>query len=173
MEIKHNPYGGQPTCYVLIGPPACGKSTWVLQHMLTACNPTHIASTDDIIEEIARERGVTYSDIWAECIGAAEKQFKQDMFEAIRNNHDVIIDRTNMTVAGRRKIRSWLTSNTKEKYRLKAVIFEYDEEVLKERLAARAEATGKNIPWSVVQAKISEYQAPVEGEFDLLTLVKK
>ena len=172
MEKKVNAYGGKPTCYVLIGPPGCGKSTWVKEHLKTACNPTHIASTDNIIEEIAASRSLTYSDVFKTSFKEADQRFKAELFEAARDNYDIIVDRTNMGAKARAKIGAWITSHTATPYRMVGVLFEWREDVLRERLERRAHATGKDISWGVVEGMLETYAEPTRDEFDLLTVVK-
>lgn len=49
------------TLYVLIGPPAIGKTTWISRYAPQA----NVISRDDVIERIAHEYGMTYDDAYA------------------------------------------------------------------------------------------------------------
>lgn len=49
--------------YVLVGPPAIGKSTWIKQN-LNDKNP-YIISRDDIVDDVAEKYGFTYDDMFA------------------------------------------------------------------------------------------------------------
>lgn len=49
------------TLYVLIGPPAIGKTSWISRYAPNA----KVISRDDIIERIAHEHGLTYDDAYA------------------------------------------------------------------------------------------------------------
>lgn len=46
--------------YVLVGPPAVGKSTWIRKNAPDA----YVVSSDEITIEVARERGMTYDDMF-------------------------------------------------------------------------------------------------------------
>lgn len=48
--------------YVLIGPPAIGKSTWIGKN--TDPDNTFIINRDDIVEEVANSYGWTYDDLY-------------------------------------------------------------------------------------------------------------
>jgi hypothetical protein len=50
--------------YVLIGPPAIGKSTWIQNY--TNPDNTIIISRDDIVEEVANSYGWTYNDLFVQ-----------------------------------------------------------------------------------------------------------
>lgn len=49
------------TLYVLIGPPAIGKTTWIKRYAPNAS----VISRDDVVERIAHQRGLTYDDAYA------------------------------------------------------------------------------------------------------------
>jgi predicted kinase len=51
-----------PKCYQLIGVPAAGKSTWI-KNQIWALGLT-VISTDDFVENYARECGSTYSEVF-------------------------------------------------------------------------------------------------------------
>ena len=46
--------------YVLVGPPSVGKSTWIKQN----ADNSYIISSDEKTIEVARERGMTYDDMF-------------------------------------------------------------------------------------------------------------
>lgn len=46
--------------YVLVGPPSVGKSTWIRQNAADA----YVVSSDEITIQVARERGMTYDDMF-------------------------------------------------------------------------------------------------------------
>jgi len=48
------------TLYVLIGPPAVGKSTWIRHYVPTA----KVLSRDDVVERIAKANDMTYDDAY-------------------------------------------------------------------------------------------------------------
>lgn len=92
-----------PTCTVMVGLPATGKSTRV--GALTATNPhVFVYSTDSLIEEWAAEEGKTYNEVFSELIGDATNAMNSALDVAIRERLDVIWDQTNLGVGKRRKI---------------------------------------------------------------------
>lgn len=50
--------------YILIGPPAIGKSTWIKNH--TDPQNTIVINRDDIVEEVANTYGWTYNDLFVQ-----------------------------------------------------------------------------------------------------------
>lgn len=49
--------------YILIGPPAVGKSTWVKNNL--GNQDLHVINRDEIVEEVAEENDLTYDDMFA------------------------------------------------------------------------------------------------------------
>ena len=149
--------------YVLIGLPACGKSTWREKHL--AANPTvdfAIISSDDMVEEIAREKGITYDEAhkivdWK----SVNTRMKYRFRDALKAGKDVIVDRTNMS----RKSRKMFLKDLPEGYETVAVNFQICDHELRRRLDARAEATGKSIPADVLKSMSDRYVAPEREEF--------
>lgn len=52
---------GKRTMWVLIGPPAVGKSTWTRENV---SDDAHIISRDSIVEKVAEDMGWTYNDMF-------------------------------------------------------------------------------------------------------------
>lgn len=150
-----------PTCYILIGPPASGKSTY-REELLTQNPDLVIISSDDLIEDFARENQMTYSEAFHQVdMKAVDRMVRERFLRAISEGRDVLVDRTNMTVKSRNRFLSQLPKH----YTRVGVVFEVPRDVLDARIAARAAATGKNIPASVVDHMISTYQEPTASEF--------
>lgn len=151
------------TVYILIGLPGCGKSTWREAHLrANSANDTVIISSDDIVEDIAREKGITYDEAhklvdWKSATSRMRAHFRQ----ALNKGQDVIVDRTNMS----RKSRKMFLKDLPETYESVAVLFTVPDTVLKQRLAERAERTGKSIPDDVLESMASRYMAPDREEF--------
>lgn len=150
-----------PRCWVLIGPPAAGKSTWRSQ-----VDPTLdcvIISGDDLIEEECARTGKTYSEVFATHDFKEQKRILREKFlGAVADKRNIIIDRTNLTIKGRR---SFLASLPKTYHRI-GIVFEYEETTLFDRLDKRGQETGKIIPRDVVVDMIASYQPPTGDEFD-------
>ena len=88
---------------VLIGAPGSGKTTW--RRDFLARNPDYVVvSSDDGVEAEAVARGVTYSDAFAEAIGKADEDARNNFFDAIKDGKSVIIDRMNTTKRSERLV---------------------------------------------------------------------
>jgi predicted kinase len=157
-------------CFVLIGPPASGKSTWRAKNLnsmfLTNDTPepcSVVISGDDLIEAEMAVTGDSYPVVFARHDFKEQKRVLRNRFtQAIEEGRDIVIDRTNLTVKGRR---SFLAS-LPQTYEKVAVLFDLPETVLFERLERRGLETGKVIPRKVVEDMIASYQPPAPGEFD-------
>lgn len=149
-----------PTLYMLIGIPGSGKSTWI-QNQNFNLNDTVIVSTDNIIEERAAVKGMTYSDVFQDEIKSATAEMNQILQNAVANNKDIVWDQTNLTAKTRRpKLMKFPTE-----YEKVAVFFATPDDVeLQRRLGNRV---GKVIPANVVLAMKSQLQLPhVDEGFD-------
>jgi predicted kinase len=142
-------------CYQLIGVPAAGKSTWIkLQDWSKDCV---VVSTDDFVEDYAKEVGSTYSEVFDDYMPTAVKLMAEKVVRAREQGKDIIWDQTSTTIGSRRKKFNMLPD-----YGHVAVVFNTpDLVVLKERLASRP---GKNIPSHVMVQMIRGFQVPTLDE---------
>lgn len=155
----------QPTCYILVGFPGTGKTTYFQQQLAAEC--AHISS-DRIIEEWAAEAGKTYSEVWADCIGRAATRSKMDFITALNKRQSIAYDQTNLSDKKRKEILAALP----EEYRKVCVYFRVvDQNVLRERLDARA-ANGKRISEKVISDMQKRFIAPhpIEGFDEVIVL---
>lgn len=159
---------GAPCLYLLVGPPASGKSTWVAQHLSSSVTPTHVASTDDILERFAKEQNISYSEAHRMMFKLAEREFKQGIISAAAVGKDIVVDRTNVSPNARRKMFALVDSSTKFPYTRIGVVFSAPNDVLQERLAERHQRTGKYVPWAIVEGMIRDYVEPNEQEFHFI-----
>lgn len=158
-----------PTAYILIGPQGCGKSTWREANLATMNDPV-VISTDDCFEEVAKQDGITYAEAWERY--AYDDMVKRERVKLIRacmKGSDVIIDQTNCTVQGRQLFRR----NIPATYKVVGVVFDFDPDVIRQRVRDRGKATGKWIPMAAVEQKMADFQRPVAGEFDELVWVPR
>jgi len=142
-------------CYQLVGVPASGKSTWIkLQDWAKDCV---VVSTDDFVEDYAKEVGSTYSEVFDDYMPTAVKLMAEKVVRAREQGKDIIWDQTSTTIGSRRKKFNMLPD-----YDHVAVVFKTPElVVLKERLASRP---GKNIPSHVMVQMIRGFQMPALDE---------
>jgi predicted kinase len=156
-----------PNCWVLIGLPASGKTTWrraQIERRARLDRSLTVISTDDLIEQIAGAIGVTYSDAFRmiehqALLAHVKRQFR----DAADRRDDLIIDRTNLYPTSRA---TWL--GRLAGYRKIAVVFEVSEAEHTERLAM-AGWNGKVIPPAVLDDMRSKFVRPMKDEgFDMV-----
>ena len=93
----------KPTCYVMVGLPASGKSTRV-QQMCRMDPDAFVYSTDRFIEDAAACFGVTYDKAFEDNIKTATKVMNEMLDSAIADKQNVIWDQTNLSQKKRSKI---------------------------------------------------------------------
>jgi len=144
-----------PKCYQLIGVPGSGKSTWI-KNQIWALGLT-VVSTDSFVEDYAKSQGKTYSEVFTEYMPTAVDLMAEQVVIARKHNHTVIWDQTSTTVASRKRKFRMLPD-----YEHIAVVFGTpNPDELARRLASRP---GKNVPWTVVQGMIDNFEMPTEDE---------
>lgn len=144
-----------PTCYVLVGIPGSGKSTWVSNQKLI--KDFVYVSTDHYIEDYAKLQGKTYSEVFNEYIKTASSKMQNDVISARQKKKNIIWDQTSVSMSSRKKKFNMLPN-----YRMIAVVFETPKpEELAKRLASRP---GKHIPEFVIQSMIDNLVIPTEFE---------
>lgn len=152
----------------LVGPPGCGKSTWVKNYLQTAERETVVLSADVIVEQWAAENGLTYTEAFEQrdwdfvyklpCEGYCALFYFRDIFaqlygeffDATKAGKDVIVDLTNT-------MQRFFIASTPADYHKRAVVFEISGELLNKRLLSRERATGKHVPDRVVKDIIETY----------------
>lgn len=155
----------KPICYMLIGVPGSGKSTWIAKQPFD-WSTTVIASTDNFIDKEAERQNKTYSEVFKDAMPSAINAMVKVVKEAIKNDDNIIWDQTSTSVGSRAKKFRMLP----ERYIVIGVVFKTpDKDELQRRLDSRA---GKNIPPEAMRRMISSYQEPTEAEgFDKIIYV--
>jgi len=153
----------KPTLYMLIGIPGSGKSTWLSKQNLTN---SVVVSTDNYIESYAKNKGLTYNDVFKSQIKNATTKMNLDAKHAFDAGKDVYWDQTNLTP----KSRANKLEKVPEGYKKVAIIFPIpDDKELKRRLTKRP---GKKIPDFVMKNMINNFIAPsYDEDFDELVTV--
>lgn len=154
-------------CTILVGPPASGKSTWVYEATKSA-DKTFILSTDDTIDEIVKLYGLTYNDGFKNLIGFAEQVMWNDLRTFANHGYHLYVDRTNMSVAARKK---FIDALKPYGYVFEAVVFpKPEDEDYEVRLNSRP---GKTIPEAVINGMLASFQMPTEDEgFESVTVIE-
>lgn len=151
---------------MLIGIPTSGKSTWIAKQPFD-WSRTVIASTDNYVDRVAKERGKTYSEVFQEVMPAAVKNMAEVVRDAVDNRYDIIWDQTSTSRWTRAKKFAMLP----EEYEVIAVVFPHPSpEEIELRNRSRP---GKSIPQHVIQSMINKYEEPTESEgFDKIIYVR-
>jgi len=144
-----------PKCYQLIGVPGSGKSTWIKnQDWSKDCV---VVSTDEFVEDYAKECGKTYSEVFADYMPTAVMLMADKVIQAREAKKDIIWDQTSTTLKSRMRKFSMLPN-----YEHIAVVFKTPEhKELMRRLLSRP---GKEIPDHVVASMIASWEDPTEDE---------
>lgn len=146
-----------PTCYMLIGLPGTGKSTWVANFYEEEHNPV-IISSDYFIERFASLCGMTYNDAFpiAMARDIPNKFMSKRLKKAMSEGRDVLWDQTNLTVKSRKAKMSQLPG-----YSFEALVFEKPAQDIWEKNLDRP---GKVIPKYILKHMERVYQEPTHDE---------
>jgi len=136
------------TIIVMTGLPGSGKDTWINNFLKSERGSTYkVVSTDMYLEEIAKEEGLTYNDVFEERFKDAEKRMNAAVQVYVKEDVDVIWNQTNLGLKKRAKILN-IFKKYENKFCISIII---DEDVHRQRLDARAEREGKTISESVIR----------------------
>lgn len=138
----------KPVCYMMVGLPGSGKSTWAHDNF----TDIPIVSSDHWVQQLALVRGQTYSQAFADVIDQATRLFDQEISDLIYQRQSFVWDQTNITVSVRRNKLMRLRG-----YRVVAHAWLLDEAELQRRQSLRPD---KSIPQPVLQDMMSKYSIP-------------
>lgn len=151
---------------ILVGLPGSGKSTYIANSM----DPSvWVFSSDNIIENIAFEYGLTYNEAFKDLIAFADKTCRNEFKCAVANHeNDLVVDRTNLTIKSRR---TWIEPLNEKGYHITVVVFPVPEkDEWERRLNSRP---GKTIPDDIIQNMMRNFQFPtVEEGFDDIVVIE-
>lgn len=146
-----------PEVIFLIGIPTSGKSTF-------SNKPKYKeyvrVSSDDILQEIAKERQQSYNTVFKGNIRFAQIAMMKVLRKAIESDKSILWDQTNLTKKQRREKMKHIPSH----YKKTAVYFVVPLETALKRNTQRP---GKVIPPEVLERMLKEYELPtMEEGFD-------
>ena len=152
----------EPICTVMVGLPAAGKSTRV--GALTAVNPElFVYSTDNHIEQCAKQNGWTYDQAFAEFIESATKYMNEQLEIAVRSRQDIIWDQTNLGAKKRAKIVNRMR-NAGYRVECECILFPAGDSQWEDWQHRMASRPGKTIPDSVIESMMDSFVRPVLDE---------
>lgn len=146
---------------MLAGIPTSGKSTFAKTLLSQSYwENAVVLSTDNYIEEQAKRLGLSYNEVFQDCIDEATRQLEIAFIEAKDKGKDIIWDQTNLSVKSRKKKLSKLPSY----YRRGVVYFPI---TLEEALKRNKLREGKFIPESILKRMWHQFEIPtMNEEFD-------
>jgi len=143
-----------PEAIFLVGIPTSGKSTFSNQQKYK--NYTRVSS-DDILQEIAKEKQQSYNTVFKGNIRFAQIAMMKVLRKAIEEDKSILWDQTNLTKKQRREKLKHIPAH----YKKTAVYFIVDLETALKRNTQRP---GKVIPPEVLERMIKEYELPTNEE---------
>ena len=160
--------------YVLVGPPGIGKSTWIRQNISNA----YIISRDDIVDEIRKEAGLKYDDMFkpeAKELNKKVNNLLSDRFKnAEKSGQDIVVDMTNMGANSRKSALTAITGFEKDFEKI-AVVFDHrgKENLVRQSVRRRAKEIGdKTLGDHIVNGMMNRFEMPVPEEgFDDIIIV--
>ncbi len=153
-QTKHKT-GPVKKLYVLIGVPGSGKSTWIKNQQWS--DNTVVVSTDEFVEDYARECGSTYAEVFDDYMPTAVKLMADKVVRAREACKDIVWDQTSTTLASRRRKFNMLP----EYYKIAVVFKTPSMSELSNRLRSRP---GKEIPDDVISQMINNWDEPTLDE---------
>ena len=153
-----------PELVMLCGIPCSGKSTYV-NKLLTYeyWENAIILSTDNYIEEQAKRLGMTYNEVFQDCIDEATRQLEMSFVGAKEEGKRIIWDQTNLSIKTRKKKLTKVPSI----YKRTVVWFQVD---LEEALKRNETREGKFIPESILKRMYHQFEVPtLEEGFDFVS----
>lgn len=162
--IKHR-QDGKPIFFMTAGLPGSGKST-LIRGLHTAYPELVIASTDDFIEAEGLKLGMNYSEAFkAISFTCAKAACEQNIKSGLSAKLDIVLDQTNCSSKSRKS----KLSSIPQSYLKVCLVFDIPDKLLWERLEARKEESGKNIPIFVVKNMMSAWNEPTKNDgFDYI-----
>lgn len=151
---------------MFIGLPGMGKTTFIDENQGTITSTygvDAVISSDAVIEDIAAQRGLTYSEVFQDSVKPATEYVNVMINLLSLQQRNFILDQTNLTVKSREKKLNRLWH--KQNYNKIAVVFnDLNEEELDKRLYVRAQEEGKIISKQLIADFRARFELPSISE---------
>ena len=149
-----------PTCTVMVGLPATGKST-LIQRMIS--EDTWIYSTDMYIDTVAEDNGITYNEAFSLNIKAATEFNERKLNSIVTLRKDVIWDQTNLGVGKRRKIINRMR-NAGYRVECECILLPAGDSQWEDWRHRMASRPGKTIGDSIIESMMDSFVRPTVDE---------
>ncbi len=149
---------------MMCGIPCAGKSTYIRNGIegTNAFDEYVILSTDNYIEEYARENNKTYNEVFDDVIHEASAKMFEQLEYAIQHEKSILWDQTNLTKKSRRQ----KLKRIPDTYTKTAVVLPI---TLEEAIIRNSQRANKFIPRSVIHRMYHQFEVPTEDEgFDVI-----
>jgi predicted kinase len=147
-----------PTLIMMIGHPYCGKSTFIINFLVSKNQEDwSIVSTDKWIEQEAFRRGKDYQTVFGTYADTATKLMWEEVPLLVKARKNIIWDQTNLTTSTRAKKLAPISAD----YRKIAVYFPALSE---DELAKRIKIREKFVSHGIVNAMIRQLEPPTLDE---------
>lgn len=147
-------------CYLMVGLPGSGKST-LCQNLLNENQELEIVSTDEFIEQYAKEKNMTYGKAMRELGDKPQALMNNKIQKLLKDKKSFIWDQTNVFISARKKKIKMLSQN---KYTVIAIVTELSFEELNRRLDKRVSEGGKRINIKIINDMVEGYTRPLYNE---------
>jgi len=144
----------KPKFILLVGMPASGKSSFAVN-----THNTVVLSTDNYLEKIAKEKGLTINEVYADHIKDAQRDLNITFEAAMAARKDIVWDQTNLNSKTRRK----RLCRVSKDYHIICIYFTCPWETLLDRNKERR-AIGKNLSYTRLKEMMSYYEVPTATE---------
>jgi len=160
----------RPEVVMLVGLPACGKTTWAQEHAEKHPDARYmVLSTDHILEQM-KVSGLTrsnYSVRWEQLMPEASEVLNKLIEVASKRRRNYLWDQTNVYASARRRKLAPFRGFLK-----RAVVLVLSSPTLEQRTRAREASEGKVVPEEAVQQMRSNFMPPSTSEgFDEVEFV--
>jgi predicted kinase len=147
---------------IMVGFPASGKSTMTKTISENMAAYYVVVDFDTFVHNFANQDCITYNEAFQRYAKDAQLLYENTLTHHVSNGHDIIIDKTNLTSKGRRKIvnklrRANYTSIT-------CVHIPTSVDVCKKRAVERAKKEDKHIPSHVFDSMDNYFTPPTKDE---------
>lgn len=150
-----------PICMLLTGLPGSGKTSF--RNGVLNLQDFEVISSDDLIEDLAEKRGLTYNEAFGNYIEATNTVSILNYRKAVLNKQNIIVDRTNLSKESREK---FLKDLPEEYVKICVVCFRPFGEILETR---SCEGADKYLSEDLLRSMADRFELPsTEEGFNLI-----
>ena len=148
-----------PVLAVVVGLPCSGKTTFIKEQFSNYVT----LSRDSYIDDRAKALGVGYLEAWnslsKEQHADLDQRFEDEFRDAVIGGYDIVLDRTSLTVASRKRWLDIAANHSKV-----AVFIPTSVNVCLDRNMKRRAEHGKFVPDHVIREMYEGMEIPTEAE---------